>query len=82
MAETPVLLTREGPVARLTLNRPQRRNAMNNAMGDALDAALGADPLAAARLELKRRVLGDLPEGPIAAFVAASRRLAAGRVAG
>lgn len=49
---------------------------------DALDAALGADPLAAARLELKRRVLGDLPEGPIAAFVAASRRLAAGRVAG
>jgi isohexenylglutaconyl-CoA hydratase len=40
MSETPVLLTREGPVARLTLNRPERRNAMNGAMGEALDAAL------------------------------------------
>ena len=47
MSESPVLLTREGPVARLTLNRPQRRNAMNAAMGDALDAAL--DALAADR---------------------------------
>ncbi len=42
MTETPVLLTREGPVARLVLNRPQRRNAMNGAMGEALDAALDA----------------------------------------
>jgi isohexenylglutaconyl-CoA hydratase len=40
MSETPVLLTREGAVARLTLNRPERRNAMNGAMGEALDAAL------------------------------------------
>lgn len=40
--ETPVLLTREGPVARLVLNRPQRRNAMNGAMGEALDAAFAA----------------------------------------
>jgi isohexenylglutaconyl-CoA hydratase len=39
-AETPVLITREGPVVRLTLNRPHRRNAMSNAMGVALDAAL------------------------------------------
>jgi isohexenylglutaconyl-CoA hydratase len=46
MNET-VLLTREGPVARLTLNRPARRNAMNGAMGEALDAAL--DALAADR---------------------------------
>ncbi len=38
--QTPVLLTREGAVARLTLNRPHRRNAMNGAMGEALDAAL------------------------------------------
>lgn len=42
MSETPVLLTREGAVARLTLNRPQRRNAMNGAMGEALDEALAA----------------------------------------
>jgi isohexenylglutaconyl-CoA hydratase len=40
MTETPLLLTREGPVARLTLNRPERRNAMNSAMGEAIDAAL------------------------------------------
>lgn len=42
MTETPVLMTREGPVVRLVLNRPQRRNAMNAAMGEALDAALDA----------------------------------------
>jgi enoyl-CoA hydratase/carnithine racemase len=47
MTETPVLLTRDGPVVRVTLNRPQRRNAMNAAMGEALDAAL--DALAADR---------------------------------
>ncbi|MBR0679271.1 enoyl-CoA hydratase/isomerase family protein [Roseomonas eburnea] len=41
-AETPVLLTLDGAVARLVLNRPQRRNAMNSAMGEALDAALDA----------------------------------------
>ena len=41
-AENPVLLTREGPVVRLTLNRPHRRNAMSAAMGVALDAALDA----------------------------------------
>ena len=40
--ENPVLLTREGPVVRLTLNRPHRRNAMSAAMGVALDAALDA----------------------------------------
>ena len=28
MTETPLLLTREGPVARLTLNRPQSLNAL------------------------------------------------------
>ena len=40
--ETPVLFTREGPVVRLVLNRPHRRNAMSNAMGAAIDAALEA----------------------------------------
>lgn len=42
-----------------------------------LGDALGADSLADARRELKRYVLGDLPEGPIAAFVAAAERLVA-----
>lgn len=42
MSEAPVLITRDGPVVRLTLNRPERRNAMNTAMGEAIDAALDA----------------------------------------
>jgi hypothetical protein len=33
-----------------------------------LEQALGDDPLAGARRELKRHVLGDLPEGPLRAF--------------
>jgi hypothetical protein len=33
-----------------------------------LDAALGEDPLAAARRRMKRYVLGDLPDGPLYAF--------------
>lgn len=40
--EAPVLMTREGAVVRVTLNRPARRNAMNGAMMVALDAALDA----------------------------------------
>jgi len=40
MTATPLLITRVGPVMRLTLNRPERRNAMNTAMGEAIDAAL------------------------------------------
>lgn len=39
--------------------------------------ALGDDSLAETRRALKRHVLGDLPEGPVAAFVAATARLAA-----
>jgi len=38
--EPPVLITREGPVVRATLNRPARRNAMNQALVDALDALI------------------------------------------
>jgi isohexenylglutaconyl-CoA hydratase len=38
--ETPLLVTREGPVVRATLNRPARRNAMSNAMMERLDALL------------------------------------------
>jgi enoyl-CoA hydratase/carnithine racemase len=33
-------LTEDGPVARLTLERPQTRNALSRAMADALDSAL------------------------------------------
>jgi isohexenylglutaconyl-CoA hydratase len=47
--EPPLLVTREGPVVRATLNRPARRNAMNTAMVAALDemiAELAADSTA------------------------------------
>jgi enoyl-CoA hydratase/carnithine racemase len=36
-AETPLLVTREGPVVRAVMNRPARRNAMSTAMVAALD---------------------------------------------
>jgi len=42
MEQPPILFTREGPVARLTLNRPARRNAMGGGMGEALDTVLAA----------------------------------------
>lgn len=42
MDQPTVLFTREGPLARLTLNRPARRNAIGGGMGEALDAALAA----------------------------------------
>jgi methylglutaconyl-CoA hydratase len=35
-----VTLTREGPLCRLTLNRPQRHNALDGPLAEALDAAL------------------------------------------
>ena len=47
--DTPLLVTREGPVVRATMNRPERRNALSNAMGaawDALLADLARDPAA------------------------------------
>jgi len=37
----PLLVTREGPVVRATMNRPERRNALSQAMGDAWDRLLG-----------------------------------------
>ena len=40
--EAPVLVTRDGPVVRSVLNRPERRNAMNQALVDALDALLAS----------------------------------------
>jgi enoyl-CoA hydratase/carnithine racemase len=45
----PLLVTREGPVVRATMNRPERRNALSTAMGaawDALLAELAADTTA------------------------------------
>ncbi|MCW8086902.1 enoyl-CoA hydratase/isomerase family protein [Sabulicella glaciei] len=36
----PVLVSREGPVVHVTLNRPTRRNAIGGGMGEALDALL------------------------------------------
>ena len=36
----PLLITREGPVVRAVLNRPARRNALNVALAEALDALL------------------------------------------
>jgi 2-(1,2-epoxy-1,2-dihydrophenyl)acetyl-CoA isomerase len=36
----PVLLEQDGAVARLVLNRPERRNALDDSLIDALDAAL------------------------------------------
>ncbi len=41
-----------------------------------LDDALGADSLREQRLAMKKYVLGDLPEGPTAAFVAEAARIA------
>jgi hypothetical protein len=37
-------------------------------LADLLDDALGEDSLAVPRLEMKRWVLGDLPDGPLRAF--------------
>ena len=47
MSETPILLTRQGRVGLLTLNRPAQLNALNDALMDALGEALlslDADP--------------------------------------
>ncbi|GGG23670.1 enoyl-CoA hydratase [Caldovatus sediminis] len=40
--EPPVLVAREGPVVRATLNRPAQRNAMNTALVEALDALIAS----------------------------------------
>lgn len=44
-------------------------------MNQAIDLALGEDPLSAARIAMKKRVLGDTPDGPQAAFAANVARL-------
>ena len=40
MTDTPVLFSTEGAIARITLNRPERRNAGNLALAEALDGAI------------------------------------------
>ena len=42
MTQPPILFHSEGAVAHITLNRPDRRNAIGGGMGEALDAALAA----------------------------------------
>lgn len=42
MAESPLLLTRNGSIARATLNRPDKRNAFDDALVAAIDGALEA----------------------------------------
>ncbi len=44
-------------------------------LNQAIDLALGEDPLAAARVAMKKRVLGDTPNGPQAAFAENVSRL-------
>lgn len=47
MTDQPILFETDGPVAVLTMNRPDRRNAVDAALGDALAEAIGrfeADP--------------------------------------
>lgn len=39
-AETPLLVTRQGGVVRAVLNRPERRNALNGALSEALDSLI------------------------------------------
>ena len=45
MSDAPVLVTRDGPVARVTLNRPQLHNAFDEALIAALAAAMTRSPL-------------------------------------
>ncbi len=72
-----IRIERDGPVATITLNRPEARNAMNLELADATVAAIaacqdaraivltGADPAFCAGLDLKNLgtdELGDLPQ--------------------
>lgn len=64
MSAPPLLVRREGPVVHLTLNRPERRNAIGGGMGEAMDAALAelrAD--AAARIVVLRGAGGHFCAG-------------------
>jgi len=91
-AENPLLVTREGPVVRAILNRPARRNAMDEALVAALDtllAALKADSTArvlvisgaaghfCAGLDLTEVAAPEDPAAKLAAQQARNRRMGA-----
>ncbi|MBL6079784.1 enoyl-CoA hydratase/isomerase family protein [Belnapia sp. T18] len=90
--ETPLLVTREGPVIRATMNRPERRNALSLAMGEAWDrllAELAADRSArvlviagagghfCAGLDLTEVASDEAPEQKLARQQARNRRTGA-----
>ena len=92
MLEPPILFTRDGPVACITLNRPARRNAIGGGMGEALDAALaelqgdrtarvlvlrGAGGHFCAGLDLTEVAAGDTPAARLAAQQARNRAVGA-----
>ena len=76
MADDPVLVERHGAVALITLNRPQRRNAINAALSQAFCDAVaasqdarcivvtGADPAFCAGLDLKELGVATLAQLP------------------
>ena len=92
MDQPPVLFTREGALARITLNRPARRNAIGGGMGEALDAAFaalaedrsvrvvllsGTGGHFCAGLDLTEVAAGDTPEQRLAAQQARNRSIGA-----
>ncbi|WP_165943267.1 enoyl-CoA hydratase/isomerase family protein [Roseicella aquatilis] len=88
--DTPLLVTREGPVVRATMNRPERRNAISEAMGTAWDALLaelaqdrsarvlvisGAGGHFCAGLDLTEVASEETPERTLARQQARNRRI-------
>jgi enoyl-CoA hydratase/carnithine racemase len=90
--EAPLLIRRDGPVVRAVLNRPARRNAMNEALVTALDALLaelrtdasarilvlsGAGGHFCAGLDLTEVGAPETPEQKLASQLARNRRTGA-----
>jgi hypothetical protein len=92
MDQPPILFTREGALAHITLNRPARRKAIGGGMGEALDAAFaalaedrsvrvvllsGTGGHFCAGLDLTEVAAGDTPEQRLAAQQARNRSIGA-----
>ena len=90
--DTPLRVTREGPVVRAVMNRPERRNALSTAMGEAWDrllAELAADASArvlviggagghfCAGLDLTEVASDETPEQKLARQTVRNRRTGA-----